>query len=140
MAIEFFLTMRIKLNGWQRIGIVMSVVWFFGFAGFVWIWDTRERGTFYGWQLKMCDAILSTKNESLQYLTKREDRDERADENAAEYLSCRRSAERLFLGEMNGRYGGIPILLAVDFGIIIFAWLVAWFVVAITRWISRGFA
>lgn len=26
--------MRIKLNGWQRIGIVLSVIWFLGFAGY----------------------------------------------------------------------------------------------------------
>jgi hypothetical protein len=132
--------MGIKLKGWQRIGIVMSVVWFFGFAGFVWIRDTRERGTFYGWQLKMCDTILSTNNESLQFLTKREDRGERADENAEEYLNCRAAAERLFLGEMSTRYSGIPILLAVDCGIIVICWLVSWLVVKIRRWTRRGFA
>ena len=82
--------MRIRLNGWQRIGIVLSVIWFLGFGGYVWIWDNRTKSEFYGWQLKMCDVVLSERNGSLQFLTKQEDRDERADENAAEYLNCRK--------------------------------------------------
>ena len=132
--------MQIRLNGWQRIGIVLSVIWFFGFAGVVWIWDILDKGEFYGWQLRMCDVLLDEKTESLQFLATQKERDERADENAAEDLSCRKGAERLSISVSNARYSGIPILLAVDFGIIALCWFVAWFVVAITRWIRRGFA
>src|SRR5271168_1648114 len=93
--------MRIKLNGWQRIGIVLSVIWFFGFAGYVWTDSIHNVGEFYGWQLGMCVAILDTKNGSLQYIGKKEDRDAKSDANAAEYLSCRQNAQRLFFGEWN---------------------------------------
>jgi hypothetical protein len=116
------------------------VIWFVGFGGYVWIWDNRAKSEFYGWQLKMCDAVLSERNGSLGFFTKREDRDERADENAAEYLNCREAAERLFLSEMNTRYSGIPILLAIDVGVIVICWLVAWLGIVSVRWIRRGLA
>src|SRR5262245_18861318 len=36
---------RSRLNGWQRISILLSVIWFVGFVGFVW--------TDYGSQLRL---------------------------------------------------------------------------------------
>jgi len=37
-------------------------------------------------------------------------------------------------------YKGIPILLAVDFGTVLFGWLVVWSGIGITRWIKGRFS
>jgi hypothetical protein len=34
-----------KLNGWQRIGIGLSIVWFIGFAAFVWTSEVNRNPT-----------------------------------------------------------------------------------------------
>jgi hypothetical protein len=39
--------MRIKLNGWQRIGVVLSVIWFVGFAGYKWYTAIRMKAEMY---------------------------------------------------------------------------------------------
>ncbi len=132
--------MRIKLNGWQRIGIVLSLIWFVIFGGYVWQESAKHSGDFYKSSLLTCGEILDTKQESLRYIEKQEDRNEKEAANVAEYEKCRGDAEKLFYREVDANYASIPIYLAIDFGIVVFGWLVAWLVVAISKWIRRGFA
>jgi hypothetical protein len=37
-----------RLNGWQRIGIILSVIWFVGFAWYVWSSDRKQKADSYG--------------------------------------------------------------------------------------------
>jgi hypothetical protein len=43
-------------RGWRRIGIVLSVIWFIGFGGYVWTSEVRHISDYYEFQLKMCYA------------------------------------------------------------------------------------
>lgn len=69
--------MRIRLNRWQQVGIVLSVLAFIGLGVYAWIFEARQRNHIYLQQLSMCDATLQTDKEELQYLGKEEDRDKR---------------------------------------------------------------
>jgi hypothetical protein len=120
-----------RVRGWRRIGIVVSVVWFIGFGGYVWSDSTRRNGDFYSSQLGMCKLILDTDNES---------RLRTPDENWAKYEKCRADAEKLFFFEADQLYKGIPIILGVDLATIAIGWALVWFVVFVVRWIRRGFA
>jgi hypothetical protein len=104
--------MRLGLSGWQRIGIVSSVIWFVGFAGYIWIFSTRDASDFYGSQLGMCYTILNVDNEALQYIGIQEDRDKRQADNWTKYEKCRSDATALFYQMADNNYKGIPILLA----------------------------
>jgi hypothetical protein len=35
-----------RLSGWQRIGVILSVIWFIGFAGYIWHADRKEKADF----------------------------------------------------------------------------------------------
>jgi hypothetical protein len=131
--------MCLGLNGWHRIGIVSSVIWFIGFAGYIWIYSTRDASDFYGSQLGMCYTILNVDNEALQYIGKQEDRNKGQTANWTKYEKCRSDATAFFNHTADNNYKGIPILLAVDFGTVLFGWLFVWFGIGITRWIKGGF-
>ena len=55
--------MRIRLNAWQRIGIVLSVLVFVGLGVYAWVFEAQHREQFYRWRLSMCNATLQIENE-----------------------------------------------------------------------------
>jgi hypothetical protein len=127
-------------RGWRRIGIVVSVIWFIAFGGYVWSDSTRHNVDFYEFQLRMCNAIWEVANESLQSARTPEERDKRSSENRAKYEKCNADAKTLFFSQADQLYRSIPILLGVDLATIAVGWALVWFVVFIARWIRRGFA
>jgi len=60
--------------------------------------------------------------------------------NWGKYKKCQDEA-----GEFHGREAdnlvkmGLPIVLAIDAGSILFGWLFVWGVTAVVRWVHRGF-
>ena len=66
--------MRIRLNRWQRVGIVLSVLAFVGIGIYAWVFEARQRDRFYSTQLSMCYNTLRTQNDALQGLGTQEDR------------------------------------------------------------------
>jgi hypothetical protein len=45
------------MRGWRRIGIMASVVWFFGFGVFLWNQFVKDAVAPYAQDLKICSAI-----------------------------------------------------------------------------------
>jgi hypothetical protein len=129
-----------KRSGWRRIGMVLSVIWFVGFGGFLWIGETSHNADSYGVKLRNCAAILEFSNEPSQYILKQQDRAMIAIDSLTKYEICRSDAERFFLNEAEQLYRGIPILLGIDFATVIVGWALAWVVILVVRWINRGFA
>ena len=119
--------MRIRLNRWQRIGIVLSVLAFIGLA--------RDR--FYSTQLSMCDGTLRTQNGTLQGIGTQEDRAKREAANQSEYEECKNEAGATSRDLFNTSLQRMPIFLAKVLGLIVLAWLIEWLVVEIARWIKR---
>jgi hypothetical protein len=111
-----------QARGWRRIGIVLSILWFVGFGFFIWSRTTSDAADFYGHQLRFCYAILDT------------------DKNWPNYERCKDDAAKLFSFTFDQNVKGIPILIGVDLASVAIGWLLVWCVVAIVRWIRRGFA
>ncbi len=132
--------MRLRLNRWQRIGIVLSVMWFIGFEGYIWHIGNRNVFDFYSSSLHMCSTILDTDNEALQYIEKTEDRNKRQTDNWTKYGNCQTRADALMHTMVDGNNSGIPILFVVAFLTVLFGWLVVSFVIGITQLIKVGFA
>src|SRR5262249_7324454 len=126
------------LNGWQRIGIVVSTIWFIGFGAFIWTDTVRQNGEFYGSSLRMCTLILNANNEGLQYIGKQDERDKRQSANWAKYEKCQKDAEAFLNREYEEAKSGIPLLLAIYVGTVLGGWLVVWMFVCITRWVKQG--
>ncbi len=102
--------MSLKLNGWQGIGIVLSVIWFIGVAGYV-LYNVDWRG-FY-----VCSdtAWVSHVNKSGYFILSAKD----------VWKDCYNVGS--FLVE----------LFSKDFAVIAFGWLVGWLGFVITRWMRR---
>jgi hypothetical protein len=134
-----------RLNGWQRIGILLSMIWFVSFAGFIWTSNNRHAADFYGGQLRLCQAILDSYNFSLQYIQDPDKRNKASEENWTKYEKCQRDAEEFYHRDVGDRSSwgdwgrGLLLLFGIDLATIVFAWLLAWFGVVTVRWIRRGF-
>jgi hypothetical protein len=134
----FGAAMRTRLNRWQRIGIVLSVLAFIGLAVYAWIFEARHRDRFYSTQLSMCDGTLRTQNDALQGIGTQQDRAKREAANQSEYEECNNEADATLRESFNASLHRMPIFLAKVLGLIVLAWLIEWFVVEIARWIKRS--
>jgi hypothetical protein len=134
----FGAAMRTRLNRWQRIGIVLSVLAFIGLAVYAWVFEARHGDRFYSTQLSMCDGTLRTQNDALQGIGTQEDRAKREAANQSEYEECKNEADATLRESFNASLQRMPLFLAKVLGLIVLAWLIEWFVVEIARWIRRS--
>ena len=130
--------MRLKLNKWQRVGVVLSVLAFVGLGIYAWVFEARQRDRFYSTQLSMCYNTLRTQDDALQGMGIQEDRIEREAANQGEYAQCMKEADAALRESFSASLERMPIFLAKVLGIIVVAWLIEWFIVEIARWIRRS--
>ena len=114
--------MRTRSNQWQRIGIILSVIWFIGFLlidqnGVRQVWFSYDD------DMDLCATKLHEmqKNKGLQIGLMKE------------YRKCKDDTFRLYRNAI-GR-----ILLTDGAGLIV-GWTIAWWGFVSLRWIKRGFA
>jgi len=101
----------VRLNGWQRIGIVLSVLWAIGAGVHLWLgWQTVS----YGYWRAYYHCVFTPGNDENSCQSAQED----AEKKPTEYV-------RVML----------PLALAV----IPIAWLLVYIIVWTVRWIRRGF-
>jgi hypothetical protein len=118
--------MRLRLNGWQRLGIVLSVIAFVGFAGYavnVLYYDDRE-------------DVLQGKFAEVRRLC-----EEKLKDPSDPYSSVGTPAEfrKRCFREAHARF--LEYMLAIAFGTVFLCWLFSWLgIVVVMRWIKRGFA
>jgi len=134
--------MNARGRGWRRVGIVLSVIWFVGFAAFIWVLDMRDKSDFLGHQLHFCGLILDTDTESLQYFKDDGERQKKDSANWTKYHDCQAKAQAFFIADAERGHGatGIALLFGVDLATVLISWLVTWLVVLVVRWVGRGFA
>ena len=130
--------MRIRLNRWQQIGVVLSMLAFVGIGIYAWVFEARHRDSFYITQITMCYGTLRIQNDALQGLGTQEDRAEREAANQSEYGQCMNEADATLRETNDANLKHMPIFLATVLGLIVIAWLIEWFIVEIVRWIRRS--
>jgi hypothetical protein len=103
-----------------RIAIVLSVIWFVGFAGYGWFSGIHRMDDLYGLDLQTClENFDKTQNET-------------------NYEYCIDAATELYHNRSNDYKERIPKFLAVDFGVIALGWSIALFGVVIVRLLRRA--
>jgi len=108
-----------RVNAMAQIGIVLSVIWFVGFAGYGWFSGIHRTDELYGLELQTCsESFDKTQNET-------------------NYGYCVDAATELYHDRLNYHKERIPKILAVDFGIIALGWLSVLFGVVIVRLLRR---
>lgn len=109
--------MRLRLNGWQRIGIVVSLLWVI-IAGFA---------------QNDSDLVRATKAYELTF---RICNDVAAQHHQDDVSDCDKEAAKTYAVYLEHRLGDV---LLVSFVPIPFAWLLAYMLVGLYHWVKRGF-
>jgi hypothetical protein len=125
------------MSGWHRIGVVLSVLWFVGFGGWLWMSEVNGHQDFYGHQIETCIFVAKMNREPLapndpQYAQKdaKIDGEERACvDRAADFLSQQMSSLR----------SGVWLIAAAAVASLILWWLLAGIIVSVGRWVAAGF-
>jgi hypothetical protein len=127
----------IAVNGWHRIGIVLSIIWFFAYSIFLWSSGSADRLELYEIRKSNCADTFNTN--SAVSRPSGGDYDKRSSENRNELRQCEKEAAAAFRREMRTARQNIPILLANVIASVLLAWVVVWGVIGIVRWVKRGF-
>jgi hypothetical protein len=110
--------MSIRLEGWRAVGLVLSILWFVGFAAWGWN-DSIEQNR---------HKFTAGLNDCYRSETQRP-----SDTDWTQFRECLDKEKALFAQEFESNRRSIPILLAIDLFIIVMAWLVAWLLAAMLR-------
>src|SRR5262245_9785891 len=103
-------------RGWRRIGIVLSVIWFIGFGGYLWVSEVNRIRDYFRLDLDQCNFALNARTDALRPITKHEERQQLEAENSASYKQCNERASRFHLQEHSDLWSGLPLLVAFDAG------------------------
>jgi hypothetical protein len=130
------------MNGWYRIGIVLSVLFFISFGGWLWTYQVEEgrKSLEYGWH--SCDLDREIAWE--RYAGKITDQDWLRDPKYLEYhhklmqeeSDCRDRASAAYASGWNEMWKTAVTIAAISVALL---WLVALITVAVVRWIVNGF-
>jgi hypothetical protein len=126
------------MRGWWRIGVVLSVIWFVGFGGWLWLSSTGAYMDIHQWQLQDCHNLYRKEREQLQGFDPQFD--QKAAKINSESKACQEEAAAHFERQMDKLFysqGGL--IFAVDAGVLALVWSLAWIVVAVGRWVAAGF-
>ena len=106
-----------RLNGWQRIGIVVSVVWAVGAAIYQRNADIERAERFVNWAYQVCTEAKSLKHES-------------------DFGDCSRELTKNWAIWLEGSWGNVALasLIPIPLG-----WLLVYVIIRIYRWVKTGF-
>lgn len=130
-----------RLNGWQRIGVIVSVLWIVG--GFLWgnSWYLSSQDAPVASEYRLCEAAADQKQQN--YMQEAQAAQESntplrtTDTWNADDAKCQQEMNSGFIAATKGHW-----LAASLFAIfpLLFAWGLAWIVMRLYRWVRTGFA
>ena len=129
------------MSGWRLIGIIASVIWFFGFGVLLWNQFDEDAVAPYAQDLKICSAIEQYSDEFWQANARdSEELSEKLQVNQDQYEKCASKAKLQWESERPSDSVLAIVVLVIDLVMIALGWLIVWSCVALTRWVYRGFA
>jgi hypothetical protein len=129
------------MRGWRWIGIVASVIWFFGFGVLLWNQFVEDAVAPYAQGLKICSAIEQYSDEFWQTNARdSEELSEKLQVNQDQYENCVSKAKLQWESERPSDTVLAIAVLVIDLMTIAIGWLIVWGCVALGRLVRRGFA
>jgi preprotein translocase subunit Sss1 len=108
-----------NIRVWRRLGIVLSVLWFVGFADWVWVDTNHHNYDFLGVQLAACQATLpSSIFESVD--------------------ACKKEATEVFYILQKNARADFWMVILLDLASIALVWLIGYVIVLTGRWVKAG--
>jgi hypothetical protein len=128
------------MKGWRRIGVVLSVIWFPVFGGWLWFSSVENYWQQYRQNLSFafrpCYDVSRNKREALRV------GDPQLDQKSAKITSDEKTCLDETARQVNERTPPPPqvwLIAAIDAGVLAVLWLLAWMIVSVGRWIAAGF-
>jgi hypothetical protein len=122
------------MKGWRRIGIVLSVIWFFGFGAYL-INHTTELEIF-NMGYDNCYAIY---RHAVEHAEERGMQEKWMPDIEAQLQECTKKVTLDYERTRPSEYVTLAKIIVFNLITIALAWLVAWGCVAVGRWVYRGF-
>ena len=128
------------MSGWRLIGIIASVIWFFGFGVLLWNQFVEDAVAPYAQDLKICSAIEQYSDEFWQANARDlEELSEKLQADQDQYEKCASKAKLQWESERPADSVLAVAVLVIDFVTIALGWLIVCGCVALGRWLHRGF-
>jgi hypothetical protein len=129
------------MKGWRWIGIIASVIWFFGFGALFWNQYVDDAVAPFAQDLKICSAIERYSDEFWQTNARdSEELSEKLQVNQDQYENCVSKAKLHWESERPSDGVLATVVFLIDLVTIALGWLIVWGCVALGRWAHRGFA
>jgi hypothetical protein len=129
------------MRGWRLIGIIASVIWFFGFGVFLWNQFVEDAVAPYAQDLKICSAIEQYSDEFWQANARdSEELSEKLHVNQDQYEKCASKAKLQWESERPSDSVLAIVVLVIDLVTIALGWLIVSGCVALVSWVRRRFA
>lgn len=129
------------MSGWRLIGIIASIIWFFGFGVLLWNQFVEDALAPYAQDLKICSAIEEYSDEFWQTNARDSvELSEKLQVNQDQYERCASKAKLQWESERPSDSVLAIAVLVMDLVTIALGWLILWGCVALGRWVRRRFA
>jgi len=129
------------MSGWRLIGIIASIIWFFGFGVLLWNQFVEDALAPYAQDLKICSAIEEYSDEFWQTNARDSvELSEKLQVNQDQYERCASKAKLQWESERPSDSVLAIAVLVIDLVTIALGWLILWGCVALGRWVRRRFA
>ena len=129
---------KARLGGWQRFGIVLSVVWALG-AAYSWLsFQTQEADDAAAFASRVCNKLAdeaAQRNWVWQHDPNYPNHNEALED--ADISKCSEETLETYAIYQQHKWGNSALAALVPLP---FAWLLAYIVIVVVRWIKRGFA
>jgi hypothetical protein len=106
-----------KLNGWQRIGVVVSAIWCLGAGGVARLSETHGAGEIMSLTYRTCSDI-------------------QADRQNFDFSKCSVEGDKAFHAALENGWVAVLIVALIP---IPFGWLLCYGLIRLVRWIRAGF-
>jgi len=106
------------MNGWQRIGVVLSIIWIVSAGLYQRSADMKKAGEMGAWAMDVCTRTQEAKGSN-------------------DFSRCSAEFEKMFYTFAEGSWGNVAF---VAFAPVPVAWLFIYIIVWVARWVRRGFA
>jgi len=125
------------MRGWRWLGGVLSLLWFVGFGGWLWMSSVGDRHEWYALQLQRCYSSSVMNREKLQ--TDNGQYDQKIADISREYYFCTERAKAIFDRQMDERRSHVGKIMAINAGVLAAIWLLVWMAITVLRWGAAGF-
>jgi hypothetical protein len=129
------------MSGWRLIGIIASIIWFFGFGVLLWNQFVEDALASYAQDLKICSAIEEYSDEFWQTNARDSvELSEKLQVNQDQYERCASKAKLQWESERPSDSVLAIVVLVIDLVTIALGWLILWGCIALGHWVRRRFA